>query len=79
MDRSIPSEFAEFIRDLAVRALDRLSARTKELDASSRAVVRAWNKLTPAAKGRLIEDLIADAQSEEPKPAPPPKKKKKKK
>jgi hypothetical protein len=69
MDRSIPSEFAEFVRSVAIRALDRLSERTKELDTKSRAVIRAWSKLTADAKSRLIDELIADAQEEDKKPA----------
>jgi hypothetical protein len=62
MDRSIPSEFAEFVRTVAIRALDRLSARGKEFGTKPRAVLRAWDKLSSEEKSELIDQLVADTQ-----------------
>jgi hypothetical protein len=80
MDRTIPTEFADFIRTVAIRALDRLTDRARELDTAPRAVVRAWAKLRTTEKNRLIDDLIADTrEGGGPKPRPATKRRAKKK
>ena len=74
--KSVPPEFAEFVREVGIRAFDRLAVRLKERAASSRTVLRSWSKLTPDDKAMLMDDLIASAQSNEemalqPDPAAP--------
>lgn len=71
--KTIPSEFAGFIRDVGVRAFDRLAERLKENAASRRAVLRSWGKLSQDDKESLIDELIASAQADSnPAPEPPP-------
>ncbi|MEO6488071.1 MAG: hypothetical protein ABIO78_09050 [Thermoanaerobaculia bacterium] len=62
--KTIPSEFAGFIRDVGVRAFDRLAERLKENAASRRAVLRSWGKLSQDDKESLIDELIASAQAD---------------
>ena len=71
MARKLPSEFAGFIRDAGVRAVDRLSDKANDLPAPIRALLRAWNKLSADAKHELFEELIATVMipGQEPKPA----------
>ena len=59
MARETPSEFALFVRDAGVRAVDRLTEQAKELSTPIRAVLRAWSKLTDATKQELFDALIA--------------------
>lgn len=59
MARETPSEFALFVRDAGVRAVDRLTEQAKELSTPIRAVLRAWGKLTEEAKQELFDALIA--------------------
>jgi hypothetical protein len=59
MARETPSEFALFVRDAGVRAVDRLAEQAKELSAPIRAVLRAWSKLTEETKQELFDALIA--------------------
>ena len=59
MARETPSEFALFVREAGVRAVDRLTERAKELSTPLRAVLRAWSKLTEDAKQELFDALIA--------------------
>jgi hypothetical protein len=59
MARETPSEFALFVRDAGVRAVDRLTEQAKELSTPIRAVLRAWSKLTEDAKRELFDALIA--------------------
>jgi hypothetical protein len=59
MARETPSEFALFVRDAGVRAVDRLTEQAKELSTPIRAVLRAWSKLTEDAKQELFDALIA--------------------
>lgn len=59
MARETPSEFALFVRDAGVRAVDRLTEQAKELSTPIRAVLRAWGKLTEEAKQELLDALIA--------------------
>jgi len=76
MARETPSEFALFVREAGVRAVDRLNEQAKELSTPIRAVRRAWGKLTEDAKQELFDTLIAAELVLEEKA---PKKKKKKK
>lgn len=62
--KTIPSEFAGFIRDVGVRAFDRLAEHLKENAASRRAVLRSWGKLSQDDKESLIDELIASAQAD---------------
>jgi len=59
MARETPSEFALFVRDAGVRAVDRLTEQAKELSTPIRAVLRAWSKLTEETKQELFDALIA--------------------
>ena len=59
----IPSEFRNFVRDVGIRAFDRLSARAAKLDTSIRAVVRGWGKLSSKQKESLFDELIETAQA----------------
>ncbi len=59
MARETPSEFALFVRDAGVRAVDRLAEQAKELSTPIRAVLRAWSKLTEETKQELFDALIA--------------------
>ncbi len=59
MARETQSEFALFVRDAGVRAVDRLSEQAKELSTPIRAVLRAWSKLTEDTKQELFDALIA--------------------
>lgn len=58
----ISSEFAAFVRDTGVRAVDRLTTRTKEVEAPLRPVLRAWSKLSDDQKTDLFDALIATVQ-----------------
>lgn len=70
--KTIPSEFVEFVREVGVRAFDRLADRLKETSASRRAVLRSWSKLTPEDKESLMDELITSAQEPvQAKPAQP--------
>ena len=60
--RTVPPEFAEFVREVGIRAFDRLSLRLKERAATSRTVLRSWSKLTRDDKELLMDDLIASVQ-----------------
>ena len=76
----ISTEFAGFVRDTGVRAFDRLTTRTKEVEAKLRPVLRAWSKLSDDQKTDLFDELIAavaanDDDEETLRPAPKPKKK----
>ena len=78
----ISTEFAGFVRDTGVRAFDRLTTRTKEVEAKLRPVLRAWSKLSDDQKTDLFDELIAavaanDDDEETLRPAPKPKSKKK--
>ena len=64
--KTIPSEFVEFVRQVGVRAFDRLADRLKETSASRRAVLRSWSKLTPEDKASLMDELITSAQERVP-------------
>ncbi len=66
-NKTIPSEFAGFVRDTTVRAFDRLAERVKELDPPLRSVMRAWSKLKTAEKKELVNLLMASAQDSVPK------------
>jgi hypothetical protein len=59
MARETPSEFALFVRDAGVRAVDRLAEQAKERSTPIRAVLRAWSKLTEETKQELFDALIA--------------------
>lgn len=59
MARETPSEFALFVREAGVRAVDRLTEQAKELSTPIRAVLRAWSKLSEDAKQELFDALIA--------------------
>jgi hypothetical protein len=69
--RAIPSEFAGFIRQTAVRAFDRLATRSAGLEAAPRAVMKSWSRLTDPQKESLIDELIAAAQSDDQQPPAP--------
>jgi predicted RecB family endonuclease len=72
MAREAQSEFAEFVRDAGVRAVDRLSETAKGLPAPVRAVLRSWTKLTSEQKFELFDALITITQQgaeEEAEPA----------
>ena len=74
----ISSEFVGFVRDTGIRALDRLTSRSKEVAAPLRTVLRAWSKLSDEQKKDLLDELIAAVQSPEeitPAPAAKPRKK----
>ncbi|HEX7150564.1 MAG TPA: hypothetical protein VF618_03680 [Thermoanaerobaculia bacterium] len=72
--KSVPSEFAVFVRDAGVRAFDRLATLSKELDAPLRAFAKSWSRLTATQKDDLFDRLVAIAQLEEmPAPEAPPK------
>ncbi len=62
MPGEIPSEFALFVRDAGLRAVDRLSERTKEFPTPIRAVLRSWSKLTEEAKAEMLDALIATSR-----------------
>ena len=75
--KPVPTEFTEFVRDVGIRALDRLTQRLHEQAASRRALLRSWSKLTRDDKESLMDELIASAalaQESEmvPQPAPAP-------
>ena len=74
----ISSEFVVFIRETGVRAFDRLSARSKDLEQPLRNFVRSWSKLTEAEKNELFDELIATIRTQETPAAEaaPPKQKK---
>ncbi|HEX7419493.1 MAG TPA: hypothetical protein VF505_06380 [Thermoanaerobaculia bacterium] len=59
MARETPSEFALFVREAGVRAVDRLTEQAEELSTPIRAVLRAWSKLSEDAKQELFDALIA--------------------
>lgn len=59
MARETPSEFALFVREAGVRAVDRLTQQAKELSTPIRAVLRAWSKLSEDEKQELFDALIA--------------------
>lgn len=61
MTRPAPAEFAEFVREVSIRALDRMADRMKELAREQRGVVRAWSRLSPDDKHGLLRELIAAA------------------
>lgn len=61
MNRPAPAEFAEFVREVSIRALDRMADRVKELAKEQRAVVRAWSRLSPDDKHSLLTELLAAA------------------
>ena len=71
MDDSIPSEFAAFIREVGVRAFDRVADRTKEAEVPLRPILRTWAKLSGEEKSALFDRLIACAQMPELAPDPP--------
>jgi hypothetical protein len=77
MATSIPSEFAEFVRDVAGRAFETLSERVDDLDKPLRGVVRSWAKLGKRNKQQLLNHLISAARGEEFAPAEKKSKKKK--
>ena len=62
MQRQTPSEFALFVRDAGLRAVDRLSENAKELPTPIRSVLRAWSKLTEEAKTEMLDALIAGSR-----------------
>jgi hypothetical protein len=63
MESPIPSEFAVFVRDVAMRAIDNLARRAHDLTTPIRGVVRSWSKLSKGDKDLLIDELIASAQA----------------
>lgn len=65
MAEIIPSEFRSFVRDIGIRAFDRLSARAAKLDTSLRAMVRSWGRLSSQQKDALFDELIEAAQRHE--------------
>lgn len=69
----ISSEFVGFVRDTGVRAFDRLTSRSTELEAPLRPVLRAWSKLSDDQKNDLFDELIAAVQATELPPAEPKK------
>ena len=71
MDESIPSEFAAFIREVGVRAFDRVAADPKDAAVPLRPILRNWSKLSPDEKASLLDRLIASAQMPELAPEPP--------
>ena len=73
MPNTIPSEFRSFVRDVGIRAFDRLAGRAGELDTSIRTIVRGWGKLSSKQKESLFDELIETAQLTETQaePAPP--------
>ena len=62
MPNTIPSEFRSFVRDVGIRAFDRLAGRAGELDTSLRTIVRGWGKLSSQQKETLFDELIETAQ-----------------
>ena len=60
--KTVPPEFAEFVREVGIRAFDRLALRVKERATTSRTVLRSWSKLTRDDKELLMDDLIASVQ-----------------
>ncbi|HUP47318.1 MAG TPA: hypothetical protein VNA04_00865 [Thermoanaerobaculia bacterium] len=72
MSVSVPSEFAGFIRETAVRAFDRLALRSKDLDPPLRSFIRSWARLPAADKQSLLDALIEAARAPEPPQHPPP-------
>ena len=73
MPNTIPSEFRSFVRDVGIRAFDRLAGRAAELDNSIRTIIRSWGKLSSKQKESLFDELIETAQLNETQqePAPP--------
>jgi hypothetical protein len=72
----ITTEFTSFIRDAAIRALDQLEERSKDVSAKLRPLLKAWSKLAGEAKVELLDELIGYVHGAEPEePAPRPKKK----
>ena len=71
MKKTIPNEFAGFIREVGVRAFDSLAERLKEKEkaAARLTVLKAWKKLSRADKESLMDELIATAQDESAAPA----------
>ena len=72
MPNTIPSEFRSFVRDVGIRAFDRLAGRAGELDPSLRPIVRGWGKLSSEQKESLFDELIETAQLREVPADPPP-------
>lgn len=68
MTKRRQSEFADFVRDTAVGAVDRLTERISELDPPLRAVLRSWKKLSSAQKEDLLDEVIAAGQVLQPAP-----------
>jgi hypothetical protein len=65
MPNTIPSEFRSFVRDVGIRAFDRLAVRAGELDTSIRTIIRGWGKLSSKQKESLFDELIETAQLSE--------------
>jgi hypothetical protein len=71
MPNTIPSEFRSFVRDVGIRAFDRLAGRAGELDTSLRTIVRGWGKLSSQQKESLLDELIETARLSETAAEPP--------
>ena len=70
----ISSEFVGFVRETGVRALDRLSTRSKEVSVPLRPVLRAWSKLSGDEKSDLFDELISTVQTSDASAPPAPRK-----
>jgi hypothetical protein len=68
----ISSEFVGFVRETGVRAFDRLSTRSKEVNVPLRPVLRAWSKLSEDDKSDLFDELISTVQTSDASAPPPP-------
>ena len=62
------TEFAEFIRDTGIHAVDTVSERTADFAAPVRSVLRAWAKLSEEQKLALFDALIATTLPDAPAP-----------
>lgn len=62
MTTPIPSEFVSFVREIALKAFDKLSSRSKDLEAPLRNFIRSWARLSNLEKSAFFDELIAAAQ-----------------
>jgi hypothetical protein len=65
MNATIPSEFAAFVRETAIRAFNRVAAKSKSLDKSLQRVLKSWTRLSEEKKNELFDALIASARGED--------------
>lgn len=71
MNAAVPSEFVEFVKQIGIRAFERLALRSSELDPPLRALLKNWSRFSESEKNEFFDELIAAARMADAPPAPP--------